>query len=186
MTTTPSQVTDVIVQFCQTIDKSQPPQYVEVKPEAFAVKEDCYINVQKKVERDGGKQQFGWIIWETPLVMLEAEFHSVWVSLCGDLFDVTPKPDMEESILFLPDFTRTYQGAIVDNIRHPLTDDLLVAEYIRLCERRTSILGQYMQDDGRPGQLEVTLPNHLASEIEQIEKRLPLLQSHIARLSKAM
>lgn len=57
----------------------------------------------EKVRHDGGAIVFGWTIWEWPKVMLTAEFHAVWESPDGDLIDITPKPQRETSIIFVPD-----------------------------------------------------------------------------------
>ena len=45
----------------------------------------------------------GWTVWEMPGVILNLERHAVWHTTDGRLIDVTPKPDDETSILFLPD-----------------------------------------------------------------------------------
>lgn len=57
----------------------------------------------EKISHDGGSILFGWTIWEWPGVLLTAEFHAVWVSPNGDRFDITPKPQKETEIAFVPD-----------------------------------------------------------------------------------
>lgn len=58
-------------------------------------------------EREGlGVSVFGWIIWEARKHrFIEAEFHAV-LRQGDELIDVTPRPDGEEKILFVPDPTR--------------------------------------------------------------------------------
>ena len=62
----------------------------------------CHTNVKHYVAKRGGQALGGWIVWENP-GWAELEAHAVWVNPKGDLVDVTPRPDGEELILFLPD-----------------------------------------------------------------------------------
>jgi hypothetical protein len=71
---------------------------------------DCFNIVARKVARDGGTIQHGWSIGEWPTIMLEAEFHGVWVSASGELIDLTPQADPPDRILFLPDPNRKFEG----------------------------------------------------------------------------
>ncbi|WP_156408872.1 hypothetical protein [Rhizobium sp. Root708] len=65
----------------------------------------CNLTVAAKVQQDGGGPLHGWSIWELPDALWTAEFHVVWKAPDGTLIDVTPKPDGETSILFVPDDT---------------------------------------------------------------------------------
>jgi len=58
-------------------------------------------------EREGlGVAVYGWIIWEARKHrFIEAEFHSV-LRQGDELMDITPRPDGEEKILFVPDPAR--------------------------------------------------------------------------------
>lgn len=67
----------------------------------------CHLNVRAYVEDHGGTPVYGWIIWESP-IHLEAEFHCVWEDPHGDLWDITPRADAEQLILFLPDPKRAF------------------------------------------------------------------------------
>ncbi|WP_434729570.1 hypothetical protein [Rhizobium binae] len=58
-----------------------------------------------KIQQDGGTPLHVWTIWELPDALWTAEFHVVWKAPDGSLVDVTPKPDGETSILFVPDDT---------------------------------------------------------------------------------
>ena len=66
----------------------------------------CADGVLEKLNHDSGSIVFGWTIWEWPQVLLTAEFHAVWESPSYELLDITPKPQGETSIIFIPD--RTY------------------------------------------------------------------------------
>jgi hypothetical protein len=55
----------------------------------------------------GGSIQFGWVLWENKQAdFIEAEFHSVWKNLKGELIDITPRQDNEKKILFIADPNR--------------------------------------------------------------------------------
>lgn len=42
------------------------------------------------------------------------------------MVDITPKPQSETRILFVPDERRRYDGTTIDNVRRPLRDDQLI------------------------------------------------------------
>ncbi|MCA2007951.1 hypothetical protein [Tritonibacter mobilis] len=109
-TTTPSKITPTIERLCAEINANESPIFVPVKPDLEAISSECFHNVSKKVERDGGSILYGWNLWEWSRVFVEAEHHAVWVK-DGELTDVTPKQNRERKILFLPDPSRTYDFA---------------------------------------------------------------------------
>jgi len=141
------------------------PVYLPVQPEADAIALECFPNVQAKVARDGGQMQCGWQLWEWPHVLVEAEFHAVWVSPAGKMIDITPKPEGETYILFVPDPRRRYEGLAIDNVRMPLRDDLLIKHFIQMSEAIVRVMnrGERASQYG-----EVSVP---ANEIQ------PLLQA---------
>lgn len=66
----------------------------------------CLSNCEAESRRTGAKIVFGWMIWEVRSQdFMEAEFHSV-IKRGGRLWDVTPRLDGEETILFVPDLNR--------------------------------------------------------------------------------
>ena len=87
---TPIEITEQIITLCKEIDKSQKPYRVPVKPENWAEPGECFFNVKTKVEKDGGQIQFGWTIREWPKIMIEAEFHAIWISPENTPIDITP------------------------------------------------------------------------------------------------
>ena len=128
MTTTPKEINKGILDFCKAIDPTTKPVFLELFPVEGYELGECYGNVEKHIEKNGGNIQYGWIIWETPDVLLDAEFHAIWVSDKEKYIDVTPKADREQNILFLPDSKRTFTGEeLIDNIRKSLVDN----EYTR-------------------------------------------------------
>lgn len=101
-----------------------------VRPMKGGVRNDCFENVNRYVEENGGQRQLGWAIWEWPSVYVEAEFHAVWRSPTNNYFDVTPNEPPYPWILFVADNRRPYVGAQVDNIRRAITSDSLVSRFI--------------------------------------------------------
>jgi hypothetical protein len=118
--TTPTRISDGIRAFCGDIGPTQEPVYVPVRPVPQARINSCFLAVRDHITQNGGHIQHGWIIWELPKIFLEAEFHAVWVSPASETVDITPKIDNEDSILFLPDSKRVYEGRLVKNRRKPL------------------------------------------------------------------
>ncbi len=138
-TRTPEAVTRRVRVLCKRIAPGIEPVFVPVRPESDAVENECFVNLGRKVRRDGGRIQHGWAIWIWPPVLIEGEFHGVWVSPGEELVDVTPNLYKMSRILFLPDPKRVYQGRQVDNIRMPLRDDPLLHELLRLLRKRFQV-----------------------------------------------
>ena len=135
---TPVEITEQIITLCKEIDKSQTPYRVPVKPESWVESKECFFNVKTKIEKDGGQPQFGWTIWESPNYMIEAEFHAIWISPENKRIDITPNQINSKRILFLPDSKRKYdynrEYYRVDNIRHPLSNNPLIIDLIKVKE----------------------------------------------------
>jgi hypothetical protein len=121
---------------CENLVPGQIPLRISVDPPPRANPNDCMENVASVIEIHGGSVDYGWQLWETlPGVLLEAEFHAVWLDAEGRRLDVTPKqiPGLT-SIVFLPDATLVYEGRQIDNVRVPLKDDPLVTAFINTAE----------------------------------------------------
>jgi hypothetical protein len=117
LATTPKTIDDKVIELCRKIDPTKSPVYIDVLNDSRLKKDNCFENVDVKVRQEGGRVQYGWTIWEHPNVMIEGEFHAVWVNPKGQMIDITPKTDAEAKILFLPDSTRIYKNELVDNVR---------------------------------------------------------------------
>lgn len=133
-TGTPSTISEPILSLCRSICASQKPVYVKHSPESYAQVNDCFPAVDRKIRECGGKVHYGWQLWEWPDVLLEAEFHAVWLSPENELVDVTPKPFKLERILFLPDPSMRYEGKQVNNIRVPLSGNPVTRDFIGICD----------------------------------------------------
>jgi hypothetical protein len=99
--TTPPAITPAIVKFAASLGGS--PEFVPVKQDEYGLFGWCSDGVLEKVKSDGGGIRFGWTIWEWPRIFFNAEFHAVWISPIGELIDITPKPQREAQIVFVPD-----------------------------------------------------------------------------------
>ena len=108
ITRTPIRITEQILRLCNEIDKSQKPYRVPVKPESWAETKECFYNVKAKVEKDGGKIQFGWAIYEWQNYYIWADFHAIWISPEKKYLDITLVSEDTENTLFLPDSSRKY------------------------------------------------------------------------------
>jgi hypothetical protein len=125
---------------------SSEPVFVPVEVNAAAIHGDCFKNVSEKIATSGGQLQYGWTVWESPDQLIEGEFHAVWVSPEDRFVDVTPKPDGEKKIVFIPDQKRTYKGIPIDNVYIPLSDDPLLLENIRRNKEYTKLRKKYNKE----------------------------------------
>lgn len=139
-TTTPKAITNPIRSLAKKIITSPNLYYVAVKPEPWSIPSECFPNVEEKVKREGGRLQYGWQIWEWPNVMIEAEFHAVWISPSNEPVDITPKYNNESQILFLQDDVRKFDGSRIDNVRMALRKDKLINDFIDLAKAWYDIL----------------------------------------------
>ncbi|WP_268798047.1 SEC-C domain-containing protein [Pseudomonas huanghezhanensis] len=137
----PVSLPSYVKEFCAEIS-SLPPQVLDYTSSEGSLPSECFENVKRKVAVAGGQAVFGWQIWEWPGVLVEAEFHSVWQSPAGELFDITPKLENERQIVFVAELGKTYKGERVDNWRKALIDNRIVHDFIRLCEASFDWFGQ--------------------------------------------
>lgn len=77
-------------------------------PAAFSPEpQNCHFNVWVQCDKAGGRAQHGWILaQDRQQDFAEAQFHTVWHSPCGSLRDLTPRPDGEKRLMFIPDSSR--------------------------------------------------------------------------------
>lgn len=133
--TTPSQVTDKIMELCNGIVADTEPVYIPVEVKEWCLPGECFPNVQRMIQEQGGKQINGWVIWQWANVLIEAEAHAAWENPEGNLIDITPHDNGESKILFLRDDSMVYSGEQIGNIRMALTGSPLAAELIDLSEK---------------------------------------------------
>lgn len=163
---TPPEMTRAVSRLIETVVPGGEAVYLTVQPEVDAVIDECFPNVEAKIARAGGHMLCGWQLWEWPHVMVEAEFHAVWVSPEGELVDITPKPQSEIRILLVPDKRRRYDGIAIDNVHMPLRDDQLVRHFIRASEAIVRVMnrGERASQYGH-----VSVPAHEIEPLQQIQ-----------------
>jgi hypothetical protein len=116
-TTTPKVISPLVLSLCARLVPGAVPFFVPVKPAPDALPGESFTNVAHAVARFGGGGFHGWAISECADFLL-AEFCAVWFTTCGTL-DITPKPVGEQTILFLPDCKRVYEGNPVNDRIQP-------------------------------------------------------------------
>lgn len=141
-TTTPKEISRPIKRLIEKVAPGAKAIYLPVTPESAAVVNECFPNVQAKIERSGGSMLCGWQVWEWPHVLVEAEFHAVWQSPAGELVEITPKAQQEPRILFVPDPRLHYHGLPKDNVRLALRDDQLIRHFIRASELIVQVMNK--------------------------------------------
>lgn len=139
---TPHDINDNVRALLKKMGSKETPVYIETIPEAFAQVGECFPSVIQKIELSGGSAVYGWQIWQGDF-LIEAEFHAVWKSESGELFDITPKaiPSINR-ILFVPDSKRKYDGKQVDNVRLNITENSLVNDLIKVSEDAFALLNK--------------------------------------------
>lgn len=122
------------------------PIRLRVEPVAGGVVNECFDNVRKAVEQGAGFATYGWKLSETlPGVMIEAEFHAVWIDAHGAMHEVSPQAELldgstHEETLFVPDPSKLDDGRQVDNLRIALKRDPLIQKFIKNAKRRYKYL----------------------------------------------
>lgn len=157
----PLEIDSNIEKLLDLIDSEFEPEIIPVIVEEYSQLESCYFNVQKKIERDGGKIHYGWDIWYTNN-MCEAEHHAVWENDQGDLIDVTPKQIAVSQVMFVPDSRFIFEGKTIDNIRLNIKNNILVDHMIVLSKAITVLLNT----GDRKDELALLMPDIVAKQIE--------------------
>ncbi|MBG6311025.1 hypothetical protein I5J34_07325 [Pseudomonas aeruginosa] len=99
--TTPEAINEQVLQFASHLS-SQPPRYLTCEPELWSRDSCCDLNVQKYIEKNGGKMLCGYRIWYTAPRYIEGERHAVWTD--GEkIRDVSFASSGERQIVFVPD-----------------------------------------------------------------------------------
>lgn len=142
----PASINKTVLAFCSEIGPGAKPVYLHIEPERDCQALECFVNVQRKVEREGGRIQFGWEIYMWPGVFIEANHHAVYEGPNGPPWrDITPPTDeeLQETRLFLPDDSAVYDFTnplfYRDNIRKALVADSHVNEYLMLAAEIAAI-----------------------------------------------
>lgn len=137
--TTPQDLLSPSLSFARAINTDSKLEYIQVRPSANALANECYSNVENVIKERGGKRILGWQIWEWPGFFAEAEAHAIWQSQEYELYDVSPKA--EHKIAFIADPNLKLTGNRIDNLRHALADIEVVHDFIKTGKLKHGIFG---------------------------------------------
>jgi len=142
----------------------------------------CFECVRRKVERAGGRIQFGWSIWEWPGVMLQAEHHAVYAPAgAGSCEDITPSSESGvKRRLFLPDDAATHDfdhATTRDCPRFALVADPLIQEFFSAASALATLHNQLMAEN--PGVKDLPAGSPAAQQLLTVRERM---QSLLRRL----
>ena len=173
-------------ELCNELAAGSTPEIVECTPDSDAPANDCFMQVEAHVKRNGGERVIGWALWEMPHVMLEAEFHAVWRRPSdGKLIDLNPREFHFREIHFLPDPARTYKGRQVDNVRRALCNDIKLKQFIYLKGRQFDLLNAGKLADHH-GVIDRSMASaRLIKEFNAITKQLNALIPSLTKLSRS-
>lgn len=108
----PGKLNSKVKRFCRALSKDGIPVYLPFTDVGIGEMLQCHLNVATCMRLVGGRAAFGWSIFEgraaDGVLGYSAEFHSVWRSDEGNFYDITPRFDDEEFILFVPDVRRKF------------------------------------------------------------------------------
>ncbi len=147
---------------------------------------NCFVNVRDRVEREGGRMQLGWAVWQHSCLFIEAEPHAVFDPGSGKLWvDCTPHilPDGRpcREILFIPNDEACYDFDTTetpDNVRVALVDDPGVLEALKLLSEKTALINSV------PG-IDVPLPTDVQDKIAKLGRQALILLVGAMRPSTA-
>lgn len=131
-----------VLDFCQHLSPNATPMYLVPQLEPSDKANECFINVQRRIDRDGGDMVCGYAIWEIPSVLIEGEFHGVWRTKTGEVIDVSPLATQDPHRTFLPAPDLKWEDHQRDNVRKPLVDDPRVRDYIKAHEAHYQMLNR--------------------------------------------
>ena len=158
-------------QFCARVRQGVRPQLMIIRPAPGWEPNDCFACVRERVQRDGGRIQLGWSIWEWPGVYIEAERHAVYAPADGSQWeDISPSPfpEITERLFLEDDATAEYdfanEGVRTENIREALADDDLIQGFFRVAEQRNALWNTI------PGVGEIKIDRATKAEIDRLEQ----------------
>ena len=167
--TTPTALSPKIAEFCQTLVPGQQAVFVPVQPAEGAGRNYPLENAANCAAQFGGATVLGWCIWERPGINLHAAFHAVWKAWNGELIDVSPKPNGEDRILFLPDPRLVWTGQRIEGHVATLLHWREVQDYLAADARVQHLARPEANVDPTE---RVTAQTELKRAIKALEKRL--------------
>jgi hypothetical protein len=172
MTITPLADSVQVKALCAMVVRDATPLMLMVDHAPDAMVSDCFHNVNKKVDREGGAILYGWDISEWVGVLVEAEYHAVWLGPDGPPKDVSPNQHARKQVLFLPDPSRIWTGEFVDNVRFPLFQSGLFADLDTVSKLAVSYYNQ-----GARGVHGIELDGEVFRRLNELKSAITILLS---------
>jgi hypothetical protein len=118
--------------------------YVPIKTESTSIKSECYNNVAKKIQVDGGRIRYGWAIYDNDF-FIEAEKHAIWESPTGSLIDVSVSNSKNiNQIMFMIDDVN--DGVFVPNIRYNYSGLKMIDDYFIMYDILDALVLHYASE----------------------------------------
>lgn len=179
LTRTPSADDRHIQDFCRRVAPEARPRLLEIIPDPQSLPQECFPNVARKVELEGGRIVFGWAVWEWPGVYIEAEHHAVYESPQGAWIDNTPSPSSDITHrLFVRDDSAIYnfdnEGIRRDNQRQALARDPLIQAFFDSAKEYNTAM------DRLPGFGEIQVSGAVARHIQALQMENARLTMQLA------
>lgn len=123
-------------EIARLIDPEAVPLLVPYRKVRAARSGECFHNVRDYVRLNGGNVVDGWVVWETPPLAVQAEFHSVWRNPDGQLIDITPPLTKGSFVTFIPAAAGlTYEGRNVHPYNLAYEDNEIARRWVEIAQR---------------------------------------------------
>lgn len=172
----PKEENQFVKKLLDKINSEFEPEQVSVKIEEYSERLNCFKNVDRKVELDGGKVHYGWVIYHTN-ILSEAERHAVWENENEELIDITPREIDFNQIMFVSDNNFEYHGQIIDNYRVNITKNKVVDHFIKVCET----LSKFYSLGTRKDDWELEIEPHVGKIIYEYEDLKSQMELYIIK-----
>jgi len=127
--------------------------YVPIETLKTSIRSECYSNVAKKIQLEGGKIRYGWAVYDNDF-FIEAEKHAIWESPDGSLIDISVAnsenihqimfiiDDIDDGI-FVPNIRCNYSGLkIIDD--YFMMYDILDVLVLHYASESTEVKGEFI------------------------------------------
>jgi hypothetical protein len=178
---TPSKLSPTLVALCEELVPGGAPVVLPADTTKSPTSMDSFEAVERRVVGAGGTACYGWELWQWEGLFIQADFHSVWRQPNGMLQDITPRPASVQTILFLPDPARIFDGRRVNSVRRPISKDPTVSSFLRVCDEEFALLNR----GARAFMRNIALQGAELGELQQIWQRKTALIERLQTLQNS-
>jgi hypothetical protein len=167
-TQTPLAISKELIRLCSKIAPKPEPYFIDVTPFSWCQPLQCFPNVAQQVSEHGGQSLSGWLVHIFPRVLVEFQFHAIWLQTNGKPVDITPTMPhcpggvAEKVHLFLPDPSKSYTGQRIATVQLALSNSSAVQRYLEA----SKVFGTAVTNGSHPNIL------FLAQSAENARQRL--------------